>query len=534
MGYFLHRKLRNYIGGSIPEFCDLSLGELFAGLFFLGILLVQLFSFYNRGLNVYRALGEVNFVTLAFVLLPTSKHSIWLPILGISFERAIKFHRFWGALTLYIMAAHGFSMWGEYSMGKFHDGGLAYALAFPKNAKGWSNLSGFLSWLFGFIGMVVAFQPIRRRFFELFYFVHILCAPLVFIFAGLHMPGLLKWMYPAIALCGLDVVLRTWMSYTKTGKITKVKVVTLSSENTRITKLEVTVPPKKFLTSFQPGQYFFLTIPSINMFVSHPFSCSDVVTSSAAGDVISFHIKDMGSGTWTSQLPSLVEGLGVQIDGPFGSPYIALEEYSSLVLYCGGIGCTPIMSLLADISQAKLQQVRTGGNSCVLLLISYFYEPFLVTGPSPPSSARVDNTFLSATLLCLLPAQYSVKWSKLKNCILVWTSRDVALFEEFMETVGDGVKAFGGENMQLYNTAKGAEDVCLLSDDKDFKVHLGRPKIMDILTSVVTQEGSEPGRYVGVFGCGPEAMLEDVRASVSTLQNKGHGNVHLHTEVFEF
>jgi NAD(P)H-flavin reductase len=53
-------------------------------------------------------------------------------------------------------------------------------------------------------------------------------------------------------------------------------------------------------------------------------------------DVITFHIKDMGPGTWTNFLADLHEEATVYIDGPFGRPYIPLQEYSALVLCCGG------------------------------------------------------------------------------------------------------------------------------------------------------------------------------------------------------
>lgn len=59
--------------------------------------------------------------------------------------------------------------------------------------------------------MLIMARPfVRRKFYEVFYRIHVLCAPLVYIFAGLHMPLLLNWMVPSLALYGLDFGVRWW------------------------------------------------------------------------------------------------------------------------------------------------------------------------------------------------------------------------------------------------------------------------------------------------------------------------------------
>lgn len=102
---------------------SLSVGEIMSTILFLVFLAIRYAEYYHRLSNkdkpvravAMRALGELNFVLLGFLLLPVSKHSIWLHLLGISFERAIKFHRAWAVLTVSIMGIHGFGMWIEYA-----------------------------------------------------------------------------------------------------------------------------------------------------------------------------------------------------------------------------------------------------------------------------------------------------------------------------------------------------------------------------------------------------------------------------------
>jgi predicted ferric reductase len=347
-GFLLHRKLRNFLPFHpslewiAKDVYDLSLGEMLSILLFVGFLCLRFATFYKH-LEVFRSIGEVNFMTLAFVALPVSKHSIWLPILGISFERAIKFHRFWGILTILIMGVHGFAMLITYANGMQDPmESINYALRFVKNMKGWSNLSGLLSFALALTMAITALPVVRRKCFEVFYFVHIAFAPLVFIFAGLHMPTLITWMYLSIVLCGIDYTMRFYNSYLKSAKICGIKVIPLTSDSSRVVRLSISTLPGKF--TYEPGQYFFLTIPAISSLVSHPFSTSAPITHhvkvknghEVTADVITFHIKDMGPGTWTHLLANLHEEATVYIDGPFGRPYIPLQEYTALVLCCGG------------------------------------------------------------------------------------------------------------------------------------------------------------------------------------------------------
>jgi hypothetical protein len=71
-----------------------------------------------------------------------------------------------------------------------------------------------------------------------------------------------------------------------------------------------------------------------------------------------FHIKNMGAGTWTGRLADLaidladgaasLEDISVSVDGPYGRTGHYFER-SSVVLVAGGIGITPLASVLGDL-----------------------------------------------------------------------------------------------------------------------------------------------------------------------------------------
>ena len=76
-------------------------------------------------------------------------------------------------------------------------------------------LSGFLSFIFMLISFLLSRPFFRRNYFELFYYSHIMIASLIYIFAGLHKPQLLTWIWPSIILLAIDfiIIISNWQKY---------------------------------------------------------------------------------------------------------------------------------------------------------------------------------------------------------------------------------------------------------------------------------------------------------------------------------
>lgn len=98
---------------------------------------------------------------------------------------------------------------------------------------------------------------------------------------------------------------------------------------------------------FAPGQFAWLTAWKTPFSdTEHPFS---IASSSEENDKIEMSIK--GLGEFTSKIQSLKPGERVYVDGPYGS--FNLERYPQaerLVFIPGGIGVTPIMSMLRTMA----------------------------------------------------------------------------------------------------------------------------------------------------------------------------------------
>ena len=107
------------------------------------------------------------------------------------------------------------------------------------------------------------------------------------------------------------------------------------------------------------GQYAWITLPAIDPFESQPFTIFSAPFDSIGPDgIVQFSIKDQGDGTWTGRLAALAkshsscsgadEPLYVSLDGPYGRA-INYSEYEDVVLVAGGIGITPMASIVAEM-----------------------------------------------------------------------------------------------------------------------------------------------------------------------------------------
>jgi len=98
---------------------------------------------------------------------------------------------------------------------------------------------------------------------------------------------------------------------------------------------------------FQSGQYATLIFMQKNMWFHHPFSFSDANNKKN----LRFSIKS--SGDFTSKIEKINVGTRVWIDGPLGTFTLEKSTKQKYLFIAGGIGITPILSILKSISNNK-------------------------------------------------------------------------------------------------------------------------------------------------------------------------------------
>lgn len=115
-------------------------------------------------------------------------------------------------------------------------------------------------------------------------------------------------------------------------------------------------PRRGDIFSYKPGQFALLTVIHPRLVKeSHPFT---IASSPSRTESISFSIK--ASGDFTSQLDQVQAGDEVRIDAPYGIfSFILHPEEQELVFIAGGIGITPLLSMLRYLQDTDPQRKAT-------------------------------------------------------------------------------------------------------------------------------------------------------------------------------
>ena len=255
---------------------------------------------------------------LGFAFIP--RNSLWNWFFGISFERAIFFHKLCAYLAIIMGAIHG--LWAGFACQHYNENGdpqppaTSYPFPFLESVgkgdtlangssqchwSGWSagaNGDGMITsmnwsgiWLLGgmLVMTVLAQTPVRKYFFNLFLWVHWICITVVVVFAILHgATALLSGVVFVLA----DLAIRWYLEHTylpKTATFTRLPA--------NVIRVEI---PKEEDFVYHAGQYIFLCVPELSCWEYHPFSFS----SAPADDKITVHIRVLGN--WTTRLYNLV------------------------------------------------------------------------------------------------------------------------------------------------------------------------------------------------------------------------------------
>jgi len=145
------------------------------------------------------------------------------------------------------------------------------------------------------------------------------------------------------AVVVLYAVMFVWVKVVKPIVLSRrrfvVSAVTQISHN--VVNLDL-IPPEGFDFDHLPGQFAFLKLRRQGMKdEEHPFTISSAPTS---GRSISFTIKS--SGDFTSTIGETRAGDTATVDGPYGRFSHLLVDSGDLLLIAGGVGITPLLSML--------------------------------------------------------------------------------------------------------------------------------------------------------------------------------------------
>lgn len=389
------RLARSLFGRPLPwltAHCNLKLGDL---LITAPLLLAPL------GLTVHLTLqhdvknsgwvaGAMILITL---FLSVRNNSVILALTGLSYERALFYHKLFGCnamvLTLLHLAAH-----------------------LLKSDSSSDDISKYMwsGWvMLGMMGMlaVTSLQFVRRWSYELFLHAHWISILTIFTMSFFHGTELIVGV--GLKFCVMDRVYsrivrpKRFKNETKKDGVLvggliapdQVTAVKLSDEIIRIQFPRVRADTDKSF-DYKAGQYAYLSVPALGKRQWHPF----MISSAPHEPLVTFHIKI--NGDWTKKLMATVANdsnatltpFEIGVDGPYGSPSIEInnpETYSHVVLIAGDIGILPMKAMANSLYYQHYHQDRNVLDSVNLVWTVNDRDLVQVMMNSPSEEAAEDG-----------------------------------------------------------------------------------------------------------------------------------------------
>ncbi|KAL7583087.1 hypothetical protein Lser_V15G43873 [Lactuca serriola] len=306
-------------------------------------------------------LGLIGNICLSLLFFPVTRGSLVLRLLGLTSESTIKYHIWIGNLTMMFFIAHGLCyivFWGTTHQ-------ISQMMKWEK--IGISNVAGEVGL---FIGIVIWLTSV-----SLFFILHV-----GFSYIWISLPGFYLFL--------IDRILRLLQSQQKvrlvSARVLPCQVVELNFSKTQGLK-------------YNPTSLIFVNVPSISKLQWHPFT----VTSSSDFDDEKLSVVIKSKGSWSQKLyeklsmPSPMDHLQVSVEGPYGPVSTNFQQYDKLVMFSGGSGITPFISIIRELLHME-------NNTPQILLI--------------PSFKKSEDLAMLQLILPVSPTTLDISRLKLQIC----------------------------------------------------------------------------------------------------------------------
>lgn len=294
-------------------------------------------------------LGYSCVYNMAFLLLPATRHCVWMEALGISYANGMKYHRWLGVLSLATGIGHAlpFYWWWARQGTLLANSMPCFDCKMDYLSRGypvWFNVFGEISLLFMILVAATSLPWIRRRMYETFYYTHqlfVLCV----VFAVLHWVTIIWWLLPTLVVY---LISRSISSANALAPVSVLSCVRISDD---VVKIVITRSTQRG-GQFSIGQFVYFNVPSVSRLQWHAFTIASSPRTSAT--TLTILIKALGD--WTDDLMKHLAHCEQQqtqpmvyMDGFYGSSLDVYDAYSTIVLIGGGIGATPLFAILEDL-----------------------------------------------------------------------------------------------------------------------------------------------------------------------------------------
>jgi FAD-binding domain/Ferric reductase NAD binding domain/Ferric reductase like transmembrane component len=294
-------------------------------------------------------------VPLIFLL--SMKSSIVGFLVGSSHERLNWLHRTVARCLLITATIHFGFFWREWSVWHVVESEIQMMPIVKYGMGAWFTLI----WI-----VISGFAPIRNLRYEFFVVQHFLSFTAFITLVMLHVPSYAQvYVWISIGFYVFDRTVRTLRSLYRNLSIFHRKSSGMLSYRAHLaaipgpaTRITIQNPP---LRSWSPGQYVFLSFPSISPLQSHPFTIAssplsrspELVFIVRAHAGFSNRLYKRASSLLPTTAQTAQEMLfSVILDGPYGCPPNFLQ-YDTLVLIAGSTGATFTVPILLSTLQSR-------------------------------------------------------------------------------------------------------------------------------------------------------------------------------------
>jgi predicted ferric reductase len=292
---------------------------------------------------ILTAVGVVALLAMAVTMVAPARLRTLTRTFGI--DRIIGTHRWLGIVAIGAVLVH-------------------LTVAVVRSPKLWNPFAASLSIQWGWlataamlvVGLVAAWGRRSGRRYEVWARVHVLLAAAAIVLAGLHVFWLgdlledpvMRVVLSALTLAFLAVMFLRWVWRPLFSRHGAYVVYGVRPEGPSTATLVLAPVHLQRGMRFHAGQFVWLRLRrSVLGSEEHPFTIA-----SSAQVTGRLELTVRGSGDFSTTLASLPPGSRVWLDGPHGS-FSAAPEAPGLVLIAGGVGITPMMSMLRTLADSQ-------------------------------------------------------------------------------------------------------------------------------------------------------------------------------------
>lgn len=366
-------------------------------------------------LHVGNALGMVALLALSVLLVPVTRQGPLLRVLGWNPAAAVQLHIWMGRVVVMGVVGHGVLHLLRWKI--VQGEALSTVLLPPLACFSWvkddaeeslthcenettqcrcHHLLRNLSGLIGALALLALFGAslIRRRWYKVFYHIHIIAGPTILIATILHWKRSMLY----LAAGALYYTACTAAIYMKRSCPVQVnQVERIGSDSSPCLAITVAASSQA-MQSYRSGQYAQVTVPALSTTISHPF------TISRTRNPNELRLLLRTAGPWTRSLLQQLEGAQeaddndssrttvsprLEIQGFYGGDRTTqLLQHDRVVMVAGGIGITPFLSALLQREQRNAA-VELHWMCRDPALIDYVRREYLDTAAAASSMVRV-------------------------------------------------------------------------------------------------------------------------------------------------